>query len=344
MRVLLYEFVTGGGWHSVGADAPPSSLLAEGEAMLRAVAADLSAIPGVQVDVLHDSRYARPLDLPIASHAIRSGQQELDTLSELAAQADWTLVIAPELDGHLLARSQAVVRAGGRLLGSTLSTIALASDKHATAEHLAAHGVPVPRGVALAAGQALPADAVFPAVLKPRDGAGSQGVRLLRDARGIGGAVEKAARLEVYLPGMAASVACLCGPREVVALLPGEQLLSEDGQFRYLGGELPLAQPWAERTVQLALRAIRTLDGPRGYLGIDLVLGDDPRGDGDAVIEINPRFTTSYVGLRALAHDNLAEAMLAVAAGRGAEVSWRSRPVRFAPDGQVRTLATAGAV
>ena len=33
---------------------------------------------------------------------------------------------------------------------------------------------------------------------------------------------------------------------------------------------------------------------------------------GDRVIEINPRLTTSYVGLRALARFNLAEALLAV--------------------------------
>ena len=38
------------------------------------------------------------------------------------------------------------------------------------------------------------------------------------------------------------------------------------------------------------------------------MLGDDPAGADDVVIEINPRLTTSYLGLRRLARDNLADA------------------------------------
>ena len=52
------------------------------------------------------------------------------------------------------------------------------------------------------------------------------------------------------------------------------------------------------------------MPGLSGYVGVDVVLGNDGR---DWAIEINPRLTTSYVGLRALAGFNLAEAMLAVA-------------------------------
>ncbi|HYN00148.1 MAG TPA: hypothetical protein VET25_10410, partial [Aestuariivirgaceae bacterium] len=42
MRVFVYEFVTGGGWWSLGSDVPPESLLAEGAAMARAVVEDFS--------------------------------------------------------------------------------------------------------------------------------------------------------------------------------------------------------------------------------------------------------------------------------------------------------------
>ena len=52
-----------------------------------------------------------------------------------------------------------------------------------------------------------------------------------------------------------------------------------------------------------------------GYVGVDLVLGREPDGSEDVVIEINPRLTTSYVGLRAAARTNLAEAMWQVAQG-----------------------------
>jgi predicted ATP-grasp superfamily ATP-dependent carboligase len=90
----------------------------------------------------------------------------------------------------------------------------------------------------------------------------------------------------------------------------------------------------------LAVRTIATLPAPRGYIGVDLVLGDDPGGSGDAVIEINPRLTTSYIGLRAAAKCNLAEAMWAIAEGRAAEVSFGDARVEFDSDGTVRSSAS----
>lgn len=87
--------------------------------------------------------------------------------------------------------------------------------------------------------------------------------------------------------------------------------------------------------MRLALAAAKTLSNPVGYLGIDLVLGDDPGGHDDTVIEINPRLTTSYVGLRALARENLAAAMLAVAHGERPALSWRLAGVQFTADGRL---------
>ena len=71
-----------------------------------------------------------------------------------------------------------------------------------------------------------------------------------------------------------------------------------------------------------------------GYAGVDVVLGDDGR---DWVIEINPRLTTSYIGLRALAETNLVEVMLRVAEDREPPpIVWRPGTVEFTPDGQTR--------
>ena len=132
----------------------------------------------------------------------------------------------------------------------------MTSDKHATAEHLARHGLPVPGGRALAPDESWPADLSPPLVLKPRDGAASQGIRLIESPLAemelplaAGGF-----RVETYYPGAPASVAVLCGPAGCVALEPCVQRLSQDGRFRYLGGSLPLDPPLAERAADLATR------------------------------------------------------------------------------------------
>jgi predicted ATP-grasp superfamily ATP-dependent carboligase len=179
-----------------------------------------------------------------------------------------------------------------------------------------------------------------PAIIKPLDGCGSQEVRLLSSDAEISSAlaeIDRPMRLESFQPGSAASVAVLCGPQERIALPACGQQLSEDGHFTYLGGSTPLPVELDQRARRLASAAIDTLPSPLGYLGVDLVLGSAQNGSHDIVIEINPRLTTSYVGLRAACRENLAAAMLAIAAGQPATLSFRPEPVEFAADGTLYT-------
>jgi len=332
VRILVYEFVTGGGWYHVDDQQPPASLAREAEAMLRAVATDLAALDGVEVEILRDERQPACDVAGVLVHPVRSAADERRRLARQAAEADATLVIAPEFDGHLLDRVRRVERSGGRLLGPSSQVVALASDKQATAEHLARHGVPVPLGMPLAAGEELPRSFDYPAVLKPRDGAGSLGIRRINSPAEADQRAPRDSRLERYYPGAAASVACLCGENAIAVLEPCGQRLAERA-FAYEGGWLPLDRALGARARRLALRAAAALPNPRGYLGFDLVLGGDPAGSGDVVVEINPRLTTSYVGLRAALASNLAGAMIEIAAGRTPELCWKLAPISFSPDG-----------
>ncbi len=130
------------------------------------------------------------------------------------------------------------------------------------------------------------------------------------------------------------SVSFLIGPNRRLAMPASAQNLSADGRFRYQGGSLPLDSKRNERATCLAARAVDAVVGLAGYLGVDLVLGTSSADD--AVIEINPRLTTSYVGLRALARFNLAEALLAVMGGdEPPPLAWRTDSVRFMGDGRL---------
>jgi predicted ATP-grasp superfamily ATP-dependent carboligase len=75
-----------------------------------------------------------------------------------------------------------------------------------------------------------------------------------------------------------------------------------------------------------------------GYVGVDLVLGEADDGKDDVVIEVNPRLTTSYVGLRRLVCGNLAAAMLAAARGQPVALSFAAGRVVFDADGTCRWM------
>jgi predicted ATP-grasp superfamily ATP-dependent carboligase len=187
------------------------------------------------------------------------------------------------------------------------------------------------------AGQPWPTDFEFPAVIKPCDGAGSCGVRIVTQWSELVDSPRPACdhRLERFCLGLPASVGLLCGPSGNVALPACRQHLGGVTGFEYQGGSLPLEPQIDERARALAERAAATLPGLLGFVGIDLVLGPSVDGSQDYVIEVNPRVTTSYVGLRMAAEHNLAGAMLAVAQGRGARLSFAADALRFSSDGRM---------
>lgn len=299
-RVFVYEYCTATGLGRDQSD-PAHSLFREGRAMRNAVAADFAAVPGV-------------------------------AMAESADEADWAVIIAPEFDGILAKTTGAI---GCRLLGPSPDAVAVTSDKLALAHLWQANGVPTPRTVPID----LFDEVGFPCVFKPRDGAGSEDTfrceRTSVDRRIVH--LRRDMIAQPFVPGRAASVAFLVGPRETVALPPTFQHLSDDGRFAYLGGELPIPPDLADRAVALGRQAIDSVPGLLGYVGVDLILGDAADGSADVAIEINPRLTTSYVGLRALTDENLAGAMLRVASCEPVgDIAWKPGPVRFSPDGTVR--------
>jgi predicted ATP-grasp superfamily ATP-dependent carboligase len=335
LNIFVFEFVTGGGFLS--GQQPPPSLLAEGRAMLWALVEDFCQVPEVNVTATCDQRF--PLELPGCQMTEVATVEHCEAAFEsLAARAEWTVVIAPEFDGWLEKFAGRVAAAGGRLLGPAPEFIAIAADKQQTADALRSAKVPVPDGVRLQPGMQLPDQFAYPAVLKRLDGAGSLDVSLISDAAAAvaHGPVPMAARLERFASGMATSVAVLCGPKSRQALSPCRQKISEDGRFVYQGGASPLDDDHVLRAQQLALDAIDCLPGALGYVGVDMVLGDDPAHD--VVIEINPRLTVSYVGLRALYPNNLAQAMLALAVGERVELVPSTKRVDFDADGAVRCV------
>ncbi len=343
MQVLISEFVCGGGWAEK--DRPPS-LIREGAAMLRAIVNDAARIPNLRVITTWDARLgAAPFGPGVIVHEVSSPDEEAETFTRIQQSADRVLVIAPEFDEILASRSRHL---GTQSAGSAPTAIRLCADKLALAAHFASAGVPtIPTQVFdfKISEKSLP----FPIVVKPRDGAGSQSTYLIGSREELSerqvkweqrGELQDAI-WQPYFAGQPVSVAVFINPDpdQYDACPVCEQTLSADGRFEYAGGVVParLERSVSEAVQQLAIAACRSVPGLRGYIGVDMIVRDESRGANPSpiVVEINPRLTTSYLGLRRLAATNLAEQVLGLS---HTPMAWLPElRVRFTAAGEVTT-------
>lgn len=120
MTIYVYEEL------SASPSANPFCAMArEGEAMLRSVTRDLSAIDRV-IPILHASRDPHQL---AGEPIIVNGRSFEELLDDADPHAGW-LVIAPETGGSLRAKTQAVERRGYRLLSPGSAWVALGENKN----------------------------------------------------------------------------------------------------------------------------------------------------------------------------------------------------------------------
>lgn len=339
MRILVYEFASGGG---LGGRPVHASLSREGAAMRNALIRDLCAIGGHEVTTTTDSRSRTDVPRGVETATLPAGDRaRAEALDRLIRRVDAVWVIAPETARCLERLAAAVTRRGRTLLGVGAEGVRRASDKAALPRLCAALGLrhPMTRAIARGGDPAYLADEVgYPVVVKPARGAGSEGASLVRRARDLQRAVDTAARvgggsrvlLQEYVRGHAASVSLLASGSHVVALALNAQAVSR-ARLAYSGGATPFEHPLAPQAIAAALTVCRALPGLRGFVGVDLVLTDSDA----VVIEVNPRLTTAYLGLRASTDANIAALALSACAGRVPPAPRAQRRVRFTSAGSI---------
>lgn len=304
MDIFIGEFACGGGYTRRPLEQIPRSQRDEGRAMLQCVADDFAEI-AESVHVALDPRFEIDLTANMVVHPVAQDQPLWPQWVAAARSCDTALLVAPESEG-VLAQSVAMLQSSGlRLLNGFGDFLRSASDKWETARIFAAAGVPHPLTWTV---ESLPDPSAHASqrwVVKPRDGCGTEDVRTFTDFGAAVAAAEHAGRIiQPWIEGRAVSVSVLVETHDVTVLPAVSQSLTVNDCV-YRGGQGPLGDEDQRRAAVLALAAVRALPRTiRGFIGFDLVLADDPQQD--CVIEVNPRLTTSYVGLRHIVEGNLA--------------------------------------
>jgi predicted ATP-grasp superfamily ATP-dependent carboligase len=310
-KLLVCEFITGGG---LSAEPLSESLAKEGMLMRDALLRDLAELNRFDIVTLHDVRLAPPAQAK-QSIAVDAGKFKA-SFTQAISQVDMVWLIAPETDGTLLELSEQCYEAeklenGPIFLGSGFDAMLTGTSKTLCFEALQAahiHTLPVH------AGEDLMQPSYYDELLKlniakwvakPEDGAGCEGIRIFDSLEDLKSWIAQDDRYLHYLAqpyqaGEAASFSMLCRNGKAWLLSCNQQHIVNDGsQFSLSGVTINGMSAYWQKFETIARKIARMLPDALGYIGVDLIV--DTANNKIYVLEINPRLTTSYVGL----HDAL---------------------------------------
>jgi predicted ATP-grasp superfamily ATP-dependent carboligase len=198
-------------------------------------------------------------------------------VERLAQVCDAGLVIAPD---KVLYDFTALVEQHTTNLGCPAEAVKKAADKLTASIVLSRGSLTVP--------EIYPATG--PYILKPRDGCGAEGIRIVETFEPDG--IDENTLVSKFVSGEHISVSLIVG-RTVLPLSINKQHIRINSTIQYLGNTTPYSVPNANEVIDQASRAAQLL-GCEGYVGVDIVLQPDGIVN---LVDVNPRPTTAIVSI-----------------------------------------------
>lgn len=301
VKILVFEYITGGGYNK---QALPDSLAAEGSLMLSGLLDNLLSLNNLQITVMLDARCSAAISKHrINSVIIRPEHDVNDEFAKSVQQADLVWPIAPEFNGILQTLCQRVTALGKLLLTSPATAVAIAGNKFKTYELLnEQHIAAVPTRMF---------DNEYSAgvwMIKPVDGVGCEDSYVVASSQDFEQIVAGKGPyiIQPHVQGQKTSLSCLfkqgrgwlvCVNLQCFKLVNRQYQLTDIAVNHHpdTGGYQALIDQIASALPELW-----------GYVGIDLI----ETAEQTWVLEINPRLTTSFVGIYDALGLNVAEAVL----------------------------------
>jgi len=303
------EYITGGGLIN---ESIPESLAREGDLMLTALLNDLLPLDEVELTVFRDYRLGPLLALVqyenLNVQILTPNQNFHETWKSAIEQSDAVWPIAPETNGVLAELSLDVELASRILLNSPSEAISLTASKIKTLERCNEYGIRTVPTVLL---EQFADEFHGPWVIKPDDGVGGEGSWIVTKRNHLDDLKSEQHSHKLIVQPL------ITGESGSLSLLfdtTGHRFLSFNKQYiKRVGGRLHLAgcsvnvvDEYWNIYHDLGRSIARAFPTLWGYVGVDFI----GCGDQAKVLEINPRLTTSFVGLASALGINVASMIL----------------------------------
>ena len=317
MKILVFEYITGGGFNK---QYLPSALLTEGRLMLQALLDDMRRYAKLghelEVVVMLDERLKTLINTSgMQVVFIAPEQNTSDEFKRLAQHCDAIWPIAPEFDGLLQSLCQNVADLNKLLLTSPAHAVALTGDKWLSYQHLKQHHIATVSSRLFTGvdqyDQQQGGDSTW--VVKPLDGVGCVDSYILRKREDFIAMQARSGRyiIQPQLTGLTTSLSCLFKQGRGWLLCANQQHFTIINQQYHLNQLVVNHSPNLEAYSALVDAIAQSLPALWGYVGIDLIETPEQTW----VLEINPRLTTSYVGIYEALGINVVEAVMQLIGG-----------------------------
>jgi len=271
MKILVAEYAVGAG---------VEEFMLEGKAMLGVLVRSF-------VSCGHEVFYPTAGTRLGAGNAVSTARFEV-ALEKLSRNSDAALVIAPD---EILGDLTEIVEENTANLGCPSGCVRLCADKLECTRILERERLPVPQTIG--SGEY---DGDF--VIKPRFGCASEGIH-----KSSSGMLKEGFIATKYIEGEHLSASVITG-RTQLPLTVNKQLIKINGSISYEGGVVPYYCDRNNEIIEIAKKTLQVL-GCKGYAGVDIVLADKPY-----VVDVNPRITTSIIGIARVLQNEIADLIL----------------------------------
>ncbi|WP_340121268.1 ATP-grasp domain-containing protein [Methylobacter svalbardensis] len=301
VKILVFEYITGGGFNK---QELPDSLAGEGSLMLNALLDNLIRLNHLEVTVMLDWRYSELIgENGINTVIIRPEHVVTEEFARCVKQADLVWPIAPEFDGILQTLCQTIVSLDKILLTSSASAVAIAGNKFKTYELLRQHPISVVPSRMLD-------DEYSPGewMIKPVDGVGCADSYVVSNRQEFEQMTARKGTfiIQPHLQGAKISLSGLFKQGRGWLVCANSQHFELTNRQYHLREIVVNHHPDPGRYQQLVDQIAQALPELWGYVGIDLI----ETATQTWVLEINPRLTTSFVGIYDALGINVAEAVM----------------------------------
>jgi len=289
----------------------PASLAREGMLMMQAIIDELTDNSSILITVLLDYRF-KNIQLPsnITIVFVHKNQCVYQLLPGLLDAVDFIWPIAPEMDGELEKVTKLIEQENVALLNSSLSAISICSDKLATSNRLKEKGLDVVDSIQWDQFlQNYPA----PWVLKSKYGVGcldnyfiANKEELIKISQQINNKMDYI--IQPYIKGEVLSLSCLFKQGKAWLLCCNKQdVILNEGTFELKACIVNISDENNIIYQNIIDQIASSIPGLFAYVGIDIIQAEN---NVPMILEINPRLTTSYVGINQAIGYNVANAVI----------------------------------